>query len=48
MQEQLDANKVISDLASKIGTLEAENSILKAQLDVQESGDKQDEQHTQD
>jgi hypothetical protein len=42
----VDPNKIISQLASKIGILEANNAILKAQLEAKESGDKDGQQDT--
>jgi hypothetical protein len=44
--QEVDANKVIQDLASKIGTLEVQNSILQAQLAANESGDENGKQDT--
>ena len=42
----VDANKVISNLASKLASVETENAILQAQLDAKESGDKHGKQDT--
>lgn len=36
---EVDANKVIQTLASKIGALEAENAVLQAQLEAKEDGE---------
>lgn len=44
----VDANKIISNLASKLASVETENAILQAQLEAKESGDKQDEQPSKD
>ena len=43
---EVDANKVINELAGKIGVLEAENAILKTQLNEQESGENNGKQDT--
>lgn len=37
---EVDANKVIQTLASKIGALEAENAVLQAQLEEASKDDK--------
>lgn len=42
----VDANKVISNLASKLASIEIENAILKARLEAKESGDKHGKQDT--
>lgn len=43
---EVDANKVISNLASKLASVETENAILQAQLEAKESGDKNGKQDT--
>lgn len=43
---QVDANKVINELAGKIGSLEAENIILRTQLSEQEKGEQDGKQDT--
>ena len=42
----VDANKVISNLASKLASIETENAVLQAQLDAKESGDENGKQDT--
>lgn len=42
----VDANKVISKLASRLASVETENAVLQAQLDAKESGDKHGKQDT--
>jgi len=39
---QINADKVIQQLASKIGVLEAQNAILQAQLEEETQNDKND------
>ncbi|WP_270333007.1 hypothetical protein [Ligilactobacillus acidipiscis] len=45
---EVDANKIISNLASRIASLETENAVLQAQLEAEakESGDKNGKQDT--
>lgn len=44
--QEVDANKVISNLASKLASLEIENAILQARLEAKESGDIDGKQDT--
>lgn len=42
----VDANKVISKLASRLASVETENAVLQAQLEAKESGDIDGKQDT--
>lgn len=44
---EVDANKVISNLASRLASAETENAILQARLEAKESGDNNGKQDTE-